>query len=334
MLGLVNDQGQALARASAKSSTRDCYGPGCPPSRGGGAVLEVVERAEGGARARHVSGTRLTGPGPGTRPPAMSPPSARSLRPLVLGALALLLAACVDRAAEHRVRANAFLRGGDAAAALKEIDDGLAQKHGNVPLLILRGKALFELDRLDEARDAYQASIDASGEEGRSLAEAYLGLAMIASRRGDWQTARRHFETLVRYEPMDGSSHLNVAKACLELGDMECALQHGERANQLRNNQEPVLYALGTIYLAAGKAKEAELTFQHICEVIPGAATCPYGQALVAARAGDRARALRELDEAVRRKIPNPERILVEPGFASIKDDPEFQKIAARAAHP
>ena len=252
-------------------------------------------------------------------------------------AVLLLLGACVDQAAEHRVRANAFLRGGDAAAALKECDDGLGQKKGNVPLLILRGKALFELDRLDDARDAYQAALDADraeGHDGHALAEAYLGLAMAASRQKDWPAARKHFETLVGYNPKDGSSHLNVAKACLELKDLDCAVHHAEEAGRLRGNEEPVLYALGTIYLAAGKPKEAELTFQHICEAAPGVASCPYGLALVAARAGDRKTALTQLDEAVRRKLPNPDHIAADPGFASIKDDPEFQRIAARALHP
>src|SRR5690349_7688090 len=77
---------------------------------------------------------------------------------------------CVDSAAEHRVRANAFLRGGDAAAALKECELGLAAKKDNLPLLILRGKALFELDRLDDSRTAYEAALAAGkGEEPLSL---------------------------------------------------------------------------------------------------------------------------------------------------------------------
>src|SRR6185312_1484949 len=89
-------------------------------------------------------------------------PRALSGRFLALPALLLFTGACVDQAAEHRVRANAFLRGGDATAALKECDEGLAQKKGDVALLMLRGKALFELDRLDDARGAYQGALDVS----------------------------------------------------------------------------------------------------------------------------------------------------------------------------
>jgi tetratricopeptide (TPR) repeat protein len=247
----------------------------------------------------------------------------------------LLLGACVDETAAHRVRANAFLRGGDAASALKECEDGLAHQEGNLPLLILRGKALFELGRLDEAKVAYQTAIDAAHrEDTRTLAEAYLGIAVVASREKDWPAARKGFEVLVGINGKDASSHLNVAKACLELKDLDCAIRHGEEAGRLRGNEEPVLFTLGTIYLAAGKPSEAELTFQHICEAVPGAASCPYGLALVAAGNGDKKKALEELDDAVHRKLPNPDQIAADPGFSSFKGDAEFQRIVARAAHP
>ncbi len=266
-----------------------------------------------------------------------SPRLASSLRARVLTGALLLMSApgvtgCVDHAAEHRVRANAFLRGGDAAAALKECDDGLAGKPGNVPLLILRGKALFELDRLDESRGAYEASVAAAkGEDPLSLSEAYLGLAMVASRQKNWPEARKQFETLLHNNDRDATSHLNIAKACLEMHDVPCAVSHAEEAGRMRGNEEPVLIALGHIYLAADMPKEAELTFQHICEVIPGAATCPYGLALVAAKKGDKPRALAQLREAVKRKLPNPEKIGLEAGFAAFKDDPEFLAITELA---
>lgn len=256
----------------------------------------------------------------------------RASAALLLAALSLASLGCMDQAAEHRTRANAFLRGGDAASALKECDDGLAGKKDNLPLLILRGKALFELDRLDESRQAYERAVEVGkDEEQRSLSEAFLGIAMVASRQHDWVTAKKQFETLVAVNPKDAISHLNVARTCMEMKDLACAVSHGEEAGKLRGNEEPVLYTLGTIYLAADKGKEAEMTFQHICEVIPGAASCPYGLALVAAKAGDKAKALAQLEEAVKRKVPNPDKLAMEPGFASLKDDPAFLALAEKA---
>lgn len=253
-------------------------------------------------------------------------------RTRVIAALALGLTAsgCVEAATEHRVRANAFLRAGDAQAALKECDLGLSKKQDDASLQILRGKALFELDRLDDARGAYQAAVDQKGEAG-SLAEAHLGLAMIGLRKRDLPAARSHFEQLVRINEKDATSHMNLARTCLDMKDLDCAVKHGESAGRLRGDEVGVLYTLGTIYLAADKPKEAELTFKHICEVAPTASACPYGVALVAARAGDKARALAELREAVSRKIPDPEKIATDPGLASLRDEPEFKELVAKA---
>lgn len=253
---------------------------------------------------------------------------------LFLGAVTAGSAGCVDQPTEHRLRANAFLRGGDAASALKEIDLGLEKKKDDPALLILKGKALFELDRMDDAKAAYGQAITAgraAGIKEAGLAEAHLGLAMLASRQKDFPAARGHFEALVQINDKDATSHLNVARTCLELKDMPCAISHAEMAGKLRGNEESVLYTLGTIYLAADKPNEAELTFKHICEISPAAASCPYGVALVAAKMGDKARALEQLREAVARKIPNPQQMAVEPWFLPFKDDPEFQAIVAKA---
>ncbi len=254
---------------------------------------------------------------------------------LLLGSLVLPGAlACVDAPTEHRVRANAFLRGGDPAAALKEVDLGLEERKDDTGLLILRGKTLFELDRMPEARDAFARAMEtgkAKGESDRALAEAHLGLAMVGSRTADWAAARTHFEALVELNDKDATSHLNVARACVELRDIECAVAHGEIAGKLRGNDESVLYTLGNVYLNAGKHKEAELTFQHLCEVVPGTASCPYGLALAAAASGDKPRALEKLREAVGLKVPRPQAIATEPAFASIKDDPAFQELVAKA---
>jgi tetratricopeptide (TPR) repeat protein len=250
---------------------------------------------------------------------------------LLLGVLGL---GCVDAPTEHRVRANAFLRGGDAAAALKEIDLGLDKKKGDPALLILRGKALFELDRMDESRDAFARAMgaDGAGRDGdRTKAEAHLGLAMVGSRTKDWAAARAHFEALVQLNEKDATSHLNVARACIEQHDLECAVSHGEAAGKLRGDDESVLYTLGNIYLNAGKLKEAELTFQHICDVVPAASSCPYGLALAAAKSGDKPRALAQLRDAISRKVPAPQAIATEPAFASIKEDPEFVELVGKA---
>lgn len=251
--------------------------------------------------------------------------------------LCLFLAGCLDKSSEHRIRANAFLRGGDAQSAVMECDQGLAIKKDDPALLMLKGKALFELSKLDESKAAYEgALLSGKNEDPRSLIEAHVGLAMIGSRQGDWKAAREHFEKVVLAYKNDrrgapASAHLNLARACVSLKDMECAISHAETAGHMAGNDEATLFTLGTVYLSADKPEDAQKTFQRICEVVPAAASCPYGVALVAAKSGDKKLALEKLKEAIERKVPEPSRIPNEPYFASMKDDPEFLALVASA---
>jgi tetratricopeptide (TPR) repeat protein len=209
---------------------------------------------------------------------------------------------------------------------------GLAAAPNDVSLLILRGKALFELERYPQARESYSQAIEhGQSLEPRALGEAHLGLAMIAVRSGDHPEARRRFQALVEIDGRNADARLNLARVCLQLKDIPCALEHGVEAGHLRGNDEGVLFTLGRIYLVAKKYDEAEKTFAHICDAVPGAASCPYGLALVAAQRGDRDRALAKLREAIDRKLPNPEKLPEDPLLAPIKEDVEFQKLASQA---
>ncbi len=259
----------------------------------------------------------------------------RALRTLMVGAFLCLCAAtlvgCTDKSTEHRVRANAYLRSGDAEKALEEIELGLKLADKNLALLILKGKALFELERYPEASAAYDQAMTVGSEEPKALSDVHLGLAIIAMRQKKWPDARQRFKALVDLNAKDGDARINLARVCLQMEDLPCALEHGVEAAHLRGTSEDILFTLGRIYIAAKKYDEAEKTFSHICEVVPKAASCPYGVALVAAQKGEPARALAKLKEAVELKLPNPENLADDPMLAPLKGNPEFDKLIAAA---
>ncbi len=246
---------------------------------------------------------------------------------------ATLLLACVDGATEHRVRANAFFRGGQYVEALKECDLGLAAKPDDVGTRVLRAKSLFELDRFEEAKADYARAVElGEGKRGTYIGDAYLGLAILASRAKDWPEAEREFDRLLVLDPNDVGTHTNLARVCLERGDLARAEEHANAAVALRDQDEAALFMLGKVMLAEGKLDEAAAAFAKISASNPKAASAPYGMAMVFARRGDKDGALAKLREATDLKVPNPQEIADDPAFASMKDDPAFSRIVTLAA--
>jgi tetratricopeptide (TPR) repeat protein len=253
--------------------------------------------------------------------------------PLRLLLVVVLVLGCVNSTTEHRVRANAFFRGGQYADALKECELGLAGKPDDVGTLILRAKSLFELDRLPEAKADYARAVRlGEGQSKTYMGDAYLGLAILASRERDWKEARVQFEKLLGTDPDDVGTRTNLARVCLELGDLPKAEEHARFAVALRGQDEAALFVLGRVLLAEGKLDEAAATFSKLAAANAGAPSGPYGLAMVAARRGDRAAALDKLGEAIARKVPNAKEIADDPAFASLKDDPEFVRKVGLAA--
>jgi len=258
-------------------------------------------------------------------------------QPLRLMAVALAfagaLSGCVERSMEHRIRANALFKSGDYREALVECERGLEAKPEDVGLWVIKGKTAFELADFPTARAAYEQAVSrGEGKRGVFLADAYLGLAIIATREQKWDDARRQFSHLLELNPTDGTSHANLARVDLELGKTAEAVQHAEEAARIRGADEEVLFTLGKVYLAASRPDDAQKTFEHICEVVPSSASCPYGLALVALEKNDTRVALVKLREAVDRNIPHPDKLADDPALARLKQSPEFASIAAAAA--
>jgi tetratricopeptide (TPR) repeat protein len=257
-----------------------------------------------------------------------------SVRPPAVALVAIFaLTGCVERSTEHRIRANALFKTGNYREALTECDQGLEAKPDDASLWVTKGKTSFELEDFSTARAAYARAVSlGQGRRGVFLGDAYLGLAVIATREQKWEEARDQFLHLLELNPSDGTSHANLARVDLELGNTKDAVVHAEEAARSRGADEQVLFTLGKVYLAAGRADDAEKTFEHICQVVPNSASCPYGLALVALEKNDTRLALTKLREAVDRKIPHPEKLADDPALARLKEHPEFANLTTVAA--
>jgi tetratricopeptide (TPR) repeat protein len=108
-----------------------------------------------------------------------------------------LRAASRQQADEYVRGALALQRDGRAAEALGELTRALAADPDHVRARSELGNALLAAGRLDEALAQHQSALKSNPRFGR----AHLDLALVYTRLGDAQAARRHLETYVRLEP-------------------------------------------------------------------------------------------------------------------------------------
>ena len=238
--------------------------------------------------------------------------------------LAASAAGCMDGVTEHRVRGNAHFREKDFVGAIAEYDEGLKTRPNDAATLILKGNALYELGRLDDAYDAFAKAYAADPK----AADAIRGMAMIATTRSDLPDAATQFERMLGLpeHEHDSATRINLAKVDLALGKLDVAEQQAVEAAHENGNDEAVLFTLGRVYVAEGKIDEANSTFSHLIEVAPGKPSGPYGLALVSAKQGDKAGVIAHVGEAMSKGMKDEDAQLIakDKAFVAYKDDPAF----------
>ena len=93
------------------------------------------------------------------------------------------LGACVEPATEHRIRANALFKSGDYKEALGECRRGLESKPSDTAAGAARQDGFRAGDLREAEKRIAEAMSAGSGRRRVFLGDAYLGLAVIATRR-------------------------------------------------------------------------------------------------------------------------------------------------------
>jgi len=118
------------------------------------------------------------------------------------------------------------------------------------------------------------AEADRRGYKTREDATAYVAIcreiAGIAEIRGDWDTARRHLEEIIRLVPEDVDAFCRLGRACLLLNKLIAAEEAYQRVLVLSQEDEWRAMAftnLGTVLHLQGDVQEAERVFDRALEI-------------------------------------------------------------------
>lgn len=107
---------------------------------------------------------------------------------------------------QQRSQAQAALNRNHPARALAIAEAALAQAPGDARLRFLKGVALNQLGRLDEAEDVFRALID----EYPELPDPYNNLAVVLAAQGRLEDARQALEAAIQAVPNHALAHENL----------------------------------------------------------------------------------------------------------------------------
>jgi tetratricopeptide (TPR) repeat protein len=134
-----------------------------------------------------------------------------------------------------------------------------------------------------------------------------LALALQSANR--MPEARQSYEQAVKLDPQNGFALNNLAFLMAENGggDLDQALTYAQRAKMVLPNLNEVSDTMGWIYLKKNMSDNAMEIFQGLVNKAPANSTFRFHLAMAYAQKGDKPRAIKELQQALRSAPPKEE---------------------------
>jgi tetratricopeptide (TPR) repeat protein len=138
-------------------------------------------------------------------------------------------------------------------------------------------------------------------------------LALVLDAAGRWSEARQVYEVVVKLDPNNGVALNNLAFLLSEHGgDLDDALTKAQKAKQLMPDLSEVSDTLGWIYLKKNLTDNAVDIFRELVTKAPNQAIFRYHLGMAYSQKGDKTRALKELQEALKYNPAKPDREKIE----------------------
>jgi tetratricopeptide (TPR) repeat protein len=217
--------------------------------------------------------------------------------------------------------------------AIAEVEKALARDPGKKQLQVLRANLLVRSNRIDEAVGVYQnlsnadpknadlwvrlgQSFRLKGDLNAALeafkrasqaspgdANALLQIALLMENTGKRDQAKPIYEQILKLEPDHFVALNNLAYIKAEEGtDLDQALAMAQRALQKYPSAHEISDTLGWIYIKKNLSEDAVRVFSELVKNAPTNPTFRYHYAMALQQKGDRPRARKELEEALKNK--------------------------------
>jgi tetratricopeptide (TPR) repeat protein len=197
---------------------------------------------------------------------------------------------------------NVALRAGNFDLAIAQFQTVLNELDKNSRV---RGEVYFRLGITMRKKGDVNGAILALYKAREALPENSLvvnELALALDTAGRKPEAETAYDQAVKLDPQNAYALNNLAFLIADSGggDLDQALTYAQRAKQVMPNLPEVSDTLGWIYLKKNMSDSAMDIFQELVEKMPQNATYRYHLGMAYAQKGDKVKALRELQQALR----------------------------------
>jgi tetratricopeptide (TPR) repeat protein len=220
--------------------------------------------------------------------------------------------------------------------ALKVLSDEVAKSPGRMDLVFARANLAIRAGRYDQALGDYQQVLNSLDKSSPRRADVYFRIGEVLRKKGDyaeayanlkksreiqpesvltlisigqvldnnlgqWADGKIAYEAALRLDPNNAVALNNLAFILAEHGgDLDEALTKATRARQLLPNFAEVSDTLGWIYLKKNLSDTAIDIFKDLVQKTPNSSTFRYHLGMAYSQKGDKSRAIKELQEALK----------------------------------
>lgn len=185
---------------------------------------------------------------------------------------------------------NALVEKGDYEGAIKVFEDFLAKYPEVYQARLNIASAYLKKGDLDRAEAEFKAVLDkavppeadAKPDEHAAI-RALSGLGELALRKGDFESAQKHFTQALQISPEDEAAAYNVGEIFFSNQKLDEAIQYFDMAVQIKNTWPKPYNRLGLVYLNKGDYAKALENLNKFIELDPQNPEVPNVKNIIAA---------------------------------------------------